>query len=646
MITYSSEKPPAVLVLSDYTISPDASGAETPDSEEFKIHLATFLSYLIFWQDVLQHCRSADVKQTLLDHFQVLFLQQLLYVSSTVAPGMHCANPHYRYPSLLESSDVDGGSSVAVLTYVRVVLEKLDYPDIVHLILSYLMNIPENSEPLPSISVAKRRQSLELLSRAADVIDSPTPAIYSLSDLIMTSLASRSQQTVATTLRLVSTILRKHYPYAMHTLLKTIPTSNSTPVRTIGAHNVEMEMLFQMVSDLSGEERNAARSYGDHLKDCQFLIESHPCTIKFLGLKATTTDLHGSPDEKLAKMYTHTLSPHDPFLRRLIDLLSGFFSNTVETNLVLTCVIIDLSACAYMRPEGWLFYDPETYSFPEDSGSATEDEDDEDLEDMEDELAEILGDSAHHDIESETSHIEKDRRRLRDIQRARRRPQLDQSSTPPVIATLQDLVSQIEDYRKDIPDLDHKLMERRRAFEFTDELTEAQTTSAVAPSRALTMDPFSLLYLTRPLTARDHPRSGYTSPTSQRSRPPTLFLPSRGASPIMQEPSSPFDDHISDTTQRRIKVKIPGQRGLHLPPPPESTDGNTREGSVASSGAGESDEHQYHPRKFAAKGHGQGEFTLSHLLTNIMILQVCLALISSIEWLLTRYRNSFWNLRH
>ena len=58
---------------------PPAPGAETPDSPEFRTHLETFLSYLTFWQDVLEHCRSEEVKQTLLDHFQVLFLQQLLF---------------------------------------------------------------------------------------------------------------------------------------------------------------------------------------------------------------------------------------------------------------------------------------------------------------------------------------------------------------------------------------------------------------------------------------------------------------------------------------------------------------------------------------------------------------------------------------
>jgi hypothetical protein len=52
--------------------------AESFFGEDFQNHLVTFLSYLTFWQDVLEHCRSTDVRHTLIDHFQILFLQQLL----------------------------------------------------------------------------------------------------------------------------------------------------------------------------------------------------------------------------------------------------------------------------------------------------------------------------------------------------------------------------------------------------------------------------------------------------------------------------------------------------------------------------------------------------------------------------------------
>jgi hypothetical protein len=511
---------------------------------------------------------------------------------------------------LLESSDVDGGSSVAVLTYVRVALETLDYPDIIDLILSYLMNIPENLEPTPPQQRAKRRQSLDLLSKAADIMDNPTPAIYSLADLIMTSLASRSQQTVATTLRLASTILRRHYPYSMHTLLKTLPVASSAPTRTIGAHNAEMEMLFQMVADLTGEGRDATQGYGDHLKDCQALLESHPCTTKFLGLRGSagaTGGGGGGGEDKLARMHIHTLSPHDPFLGLLVNLLSAFFSNTVETNLVLTCVIIDLAACAYMRPEGWLYFDPETYEFPDEADSDAEEE--YELDEMADELAEILGETTLS--ETDDSFAERDRRRLREIKRARRQPDLSRSGIrpPPIIAALQDLVAQIAAYRKDIPDLDDKLMERRRAFEFTDEINDAlqssskqQTTTTTTPN--IYLDPFSPRSLVRPSVEKRESRSQFTS---GEPRP-------RAISPAV-DPAGPFGDHVADTTQRRIKVLMPGQKGLHMPPPPEDsasikssdTETPTRpvtRGSGAAAAAGE-------------------EFTLSHLLTNIMILQVC-----------------------
>lgn len=75
-----TKDPPTILAISDFTPKPPAFEAVTSSSPEFQVHLETFLSYLVFWQDVLEHCRSAEVKQTLLAHFQVLFLQQLLWV--------------------------------------------------------------------------------------------------------------------------------------------------------------------------------------------------------------------------------------------------------------------------------------------------------------------------------------------------------------------------------------------------------------------------------------------------------------------------------------------------------------------------------------------------------------------------------------
>ena len=78
VLSFAKDSVPAVLSFSDITASQVTRDAEETSSPAFQAHLATFLSYLVFWQDILEHCTSSDVKQSLLDHFKLLFLQQLL----------------------------------------------------------------------------------------------------------------------------------------------------------------------------------------------------------------------------------------------------------------------------------------------------------------------------------------------------------------------------------------------------------------------------------------------------------------------------------------------------------------------------------------------------------------------------------------
>lgn len=78
VLSFEKESVPPIISFSETPRPPTPSDAEKTTSPDFKGHLATFLAYLIFWQDVLEHCSSNDVKQSLLDHFKYLFLQQLL----------------------------------------------------------------------------------------------------------------------------------------------------------------------------------------------------------------------------------------------------------------------------------------------------------------------------------------------------------------------------------------------------------------------------------------------------------------------------------------------------------------------------------------------------------------------------------------
>jgi hypothetical protein len=80
VIDHQRDELPAVLALSDYRHPTTSKEIVSSASEDFQAHMDTFLSHMVFWQDVLEHCKSVEVKQTLLEHFQVIFLQQLLYV--------------------------------------------------------------------------------------------------------------------------------------------------------------------------------------------------------------------------------------------------------------------------------------------------------------------------------------------------------------------------------------------------------------------------------------------------------------------------------------------------------------------------------------------------------------------------------------
>jgi hypothetical protein len=78
VIDHPPDQLPPILALSDYEHPNTTSEIVSSCSPDFQGHMETFLSHLVFWQDVLNHCKSVEVKSTLLEHFQVIFLQQLL----------------------------------------------------------------------------------------------------------------------------------------------------------------------------------------------------------------------------------------------------------------------------------------------------------------------------------------------------------------------------------------------------------------------------------------------------------------------------------------------------------------------------------------------------------------------------------------
>jgi hypothetical protein len=321
-----TEKSLPIIALSD-PLHTGGDVHETPQS--FTHDMKGFFTYLAFWQDTINRCKSQDVEDTLLDHFQVLFVQQLLY------------------PSLLESSDVSGGSTAAVISHLARILQSLENQRLAQRMLQYLLAAKASDNerivkrPRPRFSMSRRR-SLETLAALAEAAQSPSPDLFNLSDLINMSLKSRYPNTVNSSLRLVSVILNKHHPSALSSLFKCIPLKVDSTSTTIRAFNSSLITYFDLAAGVTLAENTLDASYQGALTDAKIRIEKHSCSI------TPTSD--GLP---LNKEPT-TISPDDRLLNGLLDKLETLFMNSTLTNLGLTQCIMDMAACENMSIYGWL----------------------------------------------------------------------------------------------------------------------------------------------------------------------------------------------------------------------------------------------------------------------------------------------------
>ena len=321
------EKLPPVIALSDFALPSSAIALSTSD---FQHDLDAFLSYLNFWQDTLDHCASNEVTETLLDHFQVLFLQQLLY------------------PSLLESSDVDGGSTSSVITYLYRILVALDHPTLVQRTLQYLLG--HNRENFQEGSAAhhrskmslSRRKSLDHLTALAEAQDNLSPALFNLRDLIVMSLKSQQSETTTATLRLLSVILQKHHFHVRTSLFTTGTILENAPLWRMSTLNSQMSALFAFASDIA-RDVDLNESYESVVKDVSLLLGGHSCSLHLAEI-----DSGASPPPK-----QYSIAQHCVLKREMSELLCTFFANETSTNLALTESIISLACCRLISQNGW-----------------------------------------------------------------------------------------------------------------------------------------------------------------------------------------------------------------------------------------------------------------------------------------------------
>jgi len=314
-----------IVALSDKPQPMHSISSPNPDAQN---ETKSFYSYLAFWQDTLNHCKSAEVRDTLLDHFQVLFVQQLLY------------------PSLLESSDVEGGSTAAVISHLYRLLQALEHYQLVDRILGYLlasMNMPleprEKGHRRQRMSVS-RRKSIDHLKALSEVADTPSPNLFNLLDLMVMSLKSSHPETVNACLKLLSVIVSKHHCHVLSSLFRLEPASNLQLQRGINQFNSNLIQLFDYATAIS-EYEGMDNSYQGALIDSQIILEQHSC-------------LSNSPDEIDQDHRDLSIGRDCKLFGAIVSLLRNFFANDTITNLYLTEAIIAVTACEHFALVGWL----------------------------------------------------------------------------------------------------------------------------------------------------------------------------------------------------------------------------------------------------------------------------------------------------
>ena len=380
------------------------------------------------------------------------------------------------YPSLVESSDVDGGSSVAVLTYLRCIIESIDNAELLYVTLQYLLALPERTEeesaPARPTTLARRRKSQTLISSLAQGQEKPMPDLFTLIDLVLTSLQSRNQQTVTATLRLVSVLLRSQHQYAVSSILKTQPTTNVITARAMDAHKRDTATLFSFAEDLI-EHNDLRVLYEAHLHDARTLLESHCCSSRLLALPDSAVLDLSSVKEHSRSVQPHTIRLDDPLMTSLVSLLEDFLANDISTNLSLTQAFSTLASCGNTRLDFWLLGNP---GQPEDTLDPTVYKDEDVNGSCHDDNITINNDSDTALAASEVT--------LKPGVFKASVAELNENakSSSPVFTALNRIVQQVERFRCDIQDFDTYLAERRHIFKVGEDIDKA-VANDLPPSR-------------------------------------------------------------------------------------------------------------------------------------------------------------------
>lgn len=318
------------LPILSYSDTSETKNGQDEFYDDAGMDMRAFLSYLAFWQDTLSHCKSTEVRDTLLDSYQVLFVEQLLY------------------PSLLESSDVEGGSTAAVILHLCRLLDALDHRQLVSRMLGYLFATKsrpalakdQRARSRPSIS---RRRSMEQLANLVSRTDNPSPDLFNLLDLIVFSLRSSNPQTVTSALKLITVLLRRHHPHVKEQLFS-VEALRPVSRQNLNGLNDTMMTLFDQAGAIS-PIHTMDSSYQAALKDAQTMMEHHSCLFE-------------DDTSRQAELSQMAIARDCKVLEQMASLLESWFANDTLVNLELTGALGALASCEHVLLRSWLAPEP------------------------------------------------------------------------------------------------------------------------------------------------------------------------------------------------------------------------------------------------------------------------------------------------
>ncbi|KAG2224068.1 hypothetical protein INT45_004949 [Circinella minor] len=514
-------------------------GVEKSSSAEFKYQLDSFLKLFEFCQDVLTRCPNGDISMRLLQSIRTIFLENILY------------------PSILECSDMDG-SSVAVISYIDLILQILQQDDLANVVVGFLMDEDDYINNLIQQQQQQQQQeegaSTPTTTKTSNVLagieldqfkSSPyftAAERFTLKDLIFSRLKSSSQPTVIATLKLLKTLITRHCRYSLKLL--SIYPDNKRPLddkSTIISHHLrEIELYFSLISAVDQLHAEDIMSFGyeDYLQDIERVIDNDICYQTVTGVTTQNKDSKNSRTTKSerrrsfkygqrfdqkdikeqgkqeqqnqiqpsrrTKMFKHGIRTTDPLLQILLGLLSHFFAQSPELNLILTGVISALAICPYRSLEGWIAFKESDRTKPDDVL----------VLDASDQLQRAALISGHSDksnnnaigakdiyAQFETTAVNEDADdddRSVDYGVEHNSTQMTQptqfKSFPPFFTLFRTLTQQVDYYRSEVDGFDRLLHERRNGLMIGDttmtstDSTSMMTASSSTSTRSSPMD--------------------------------------------------------------------------------------------------------------------------------------------------------------